>query len=396
MSKRRTICMLSSRHSAEDDRIYWKESLSLVNAGYEVVHICLGPAAQDMRSKHGIREITLPGLVTIKEHFISRLLRFAGRNKKLLLQFADAASALRADAYHIHDLQLLKLVPFLKKLEWSPMIIYDVHESYGDLIRDHAKTSMKWLFYPLSWYTHWWETNCAKQCNAIIAAEPYVQEKFRKITYDIPCVTLFNYSYFLPVADSNPNIPKKYSAIYSGTIHETRGVWQIAAAVKILKRSIPSIKVLLIGPFASPGLEQALCNFIKTHNLEDQLIIHSPVPYEEMPNYYQQSSIGLCLVHPLKLYHNAIFIKTFEYMAFGLPVLASNFGTVSKVINETGAGLCVDPMDPHAIASSLEKLIREETLYTNCSRAGENAVTNHYNWKSQESFLLHLYSQFFA
>jgi glycosyltransferase involved in cell wall biosynthesis len=385
--------MLSSRHSAEDDRIYWKESLSLVNAGYEVVHICLGTAKQDIHSKHGIREITLPGLDIIKEHFISRLLRFAGRNKKLLRQFADAASALKADTYHIHDLQLLKLVPFLKKLEWSPKVIYDVHESYGDLIRDHAKTSMKWLFYPLSWYTNWWETNSAKQCNAIIAAEPYVQEKFRKITKEIPCVTLFNYSYFMPVADSKPDIPKKYSAIYSGTIHVTRGIWQIAAAVKILKRSIPSIKVLLIGHFASPGLEQALRNFIKTYNLEDQLIIHPPVPYEEMPNYYQQSSIGLCLVHPLQLYHNAIFIKTFEYMAFGLPVLASNFGTVSTVTNETGAGLCVDPMDPEKIANALEQLLKENDLYADCSHSGEKAVKNQYNWKSQEALLLNIYSR---
>ncbi|MDE3249552.1 MAG: glycosyltransferase [Bacteroidota bacterium] len=393
MMKQRIICMLSSRHSAEDDRIYWKESLSLVNAGYELVHICLGAEARDIRSRHGVREITLPKLSKDRELFLSRLLRIAGRDRKLLRQFAERAAAIKADAYHIHDLQLLKLVPVLKKLEWSPAIIYDVHESYADLIRDHAKAQVKWLFYPLSWYTSWWEAKCAKQCNVIIAAEPNVCERFRRITKGIPCNTLFNYSYFLPGEREQPAVPKKYDAIYSGTIHSTRGVWQVVTAVKILKRSLPGIKVLLVGSFASPGLEQALRDFISVKELQEQLIIHPTVPYEDMPAFYRQSCVGLCLVHPLPLYHNAIFIKTFEYMAFGLPVLASNFGTVAKVITETGAGICVDPLDPEKIANALEELLKEKDLYANCSRSGESAVTNQYNWKSQESLLLNIYSK---
>ncbi len=52
-----SVCMISSLHGLYDDRIYWKEALSLKNHGYDVIHVTTGEDDLDFVSEHGIRLI---------------------------------------------------------------------------------------------------------------------------------------------------------------------------------------------------------------------------------------------------------------------------------------------------------------------------------------------------
>ncbi len=42
-----SVCMISSLHGPYDDRIYWKEALSLKKRGYDVFHVTTGENEQD-------------------------------------------------------------------------------------------------------------------------------------------------------------------------------------------------------------------------------------------------------------------------------------------------------------------------------------------------------------
>jgi glycosyltransferase involved in cell wall biosynthesis len=383
--------MLSCQHQPGDDRIYWKEALSLKKAGYTVVHIAVGAEKKDYLSAEGIRLIQLTRKKYFSNAYIDKFFRLISFRKDVTADILSAAKAINADVYHLHDVQINKIGKRLKQLPQKPKVIYDVHESYGDLIRDHSPFLLKPLNYLYALYIERRELKNARRYDAIITTEEYVLSRFKKKAPGVPAVIVFNYSYFLPGPEAAKKKPKLYDAIYSGTISALRGMYEIVDAVRILKESRPAIKVMVIGYFASKKLKHHVLLLVKKYQLAGNLIIHDPVAFEDIGSFYDAAKTGLCIFHPARLHVNAVFIKTFEYMAFGLPVVGSNFGTTADYIHSANAGITVNPLDPAAIAHAILQLLDSPELYEKYSHNGRNAVREKYNWLQEESKLLSLY-----
>jgi len=83
----------------------------------------------------------------------------------------------------------------------------------------------------------------------------------------------------------------------------------------------------------------------------------------------------------------------FEYMAAGIPVIASDFPLWRQIIGEAGCGLLVDPQDPQAIALAMEYLLSHDSEAEAMGRCGRQAACELYNWKSEERILLNFYSE---
>ena len=125
--------MLSSNHSLFDDRIYWKEALSLKQAGYDVCHIGVGKEEQSMISNEGIRLIQLSR--DSGENFFRTLL--GGRS--IYYKLLEAARLEKADIYTFHDWQINLVGKKLKQLPHSPVVIYDVLEATADMLRSNIE-----------------------------------------------------------------------------------------------------------------------------------------------------------------------------------------------------------------------------------------------------------------
>jgi glycosyltransferase involved in cell wall biosynthesis len=93
---------------------------------------------------------------------------------------------------------------------------------------------------------------------------------------------------------------------------------------------------------------------------------------------------------------NAGPTKLFEYMACGLPVVASNFPMWREVIEDNDCGLCVDPNDPMAIARALEYLADHPERREEMGRNGRQAVERQYNWQVEADRLLEAYARLIA
>jgi glycosyltransferase involved in cell wall biosynthesis len=105
------------------------------------------------------------------------------------------------------------------------------------------------------------------------------------------------------------------------------------------------------------------------------------------------ANLGLALFQPVPayLYVGENTLKIFEYMLFGIPVMASNFPNLRKIIENEACGVVVDPTDPRKIAEQVVAVMKSPDRSKEMGQRGAKAVVEKYNWAHCAKTLLQLY-----
>ena len=113
---------------------------------------------------------------------------------------------------------------------------------------------------------------------------------------------------------------------------------------------------------------------------------------KEVNELYGNSRIGILLYQPAENHFKSQPIKLFEYMAAGLPVIASNFELWKEIIEKNDCGVCVDCTNPECVKKAIQGLINDTEKLKIMGDNGRRAVENKFNWKNEEKKLIELYS----
>jgi hypothetical protein len=105
---------------------------------------------------------------------------------------------------------------------------------------------------------------------------------------------------------------------------------------------------------------------------------------------------GLTLLHPVESYLTAYSVKMFEYMAAGLPFVASDFPLWRRIVEEADCGLLADPLDTAAIAAAMRRLTADPAEARRLGANGRRAVETTYNWEREREKLLAFYARLTA
>ena len=108
----------------------------------------------------------------------------------------------------------------------------------------------------------------------------------------------------------------------------------------------------------------------------------------------KNSTIGLFLVQPVGFHTKFQYpVKMFEYMGNSLPVIASNFPGIARIINKETCGLLVDPTNTEEIAESIVYLLEHSVEAEKMGDNGRKAILGKYNWENEEKKLLNVYDK---
>jgi glycosyltransferase involved in cell wall biosynthesis len=83
--------------------------------------------------------------------------------------------------------------------------------------------------------------------------------------------------------------------------------------------------------------------------------------------------------------------KLSQYMQAGLPIMAGNTAYVSRILDESGAGLCYDPADPASIAATVRRLVQDEALRQECRENAARFVRETFHWQARSKPLYDAY-----
>ena len=120
------------------------------------------------------------------------------------------------------------------------------------------------------------------------------------------------------------------------------------------------------------------------------------VPLAELLAWTASADIGVQPIRNTCLNHlSTDSNKLFEYAMAGLPVVASDFPEIRRVVSENDIGLLFDPETPGALAAALGRLVADAELRSRLAgnaRASARALS----WEAQEAGLVGLYERVLA
>jgi glycosyltransferase involved in cell wall biosynthesis len=360
------VCHFTSAHSALDVRIFLKECKSLAEAGHEVYIVGIGTTQEHS----GVKII---GLDVPKDRFN----RFFAFDKKVYKK----AKELNCDIYHFHDPDLLPYGLKLKKQ--GKKVIFDSHEDVPAQILDKYWIPKVLRKFVSLFYKKYEKFVCSK-FDAIVTATPYIANRFLKInknTIDVKNYPILN-DILSHTSDRNYFIDEK-KLCYVGGLTEQRGITDIISAMDKC-----SAKLFLAGNIDCE-YKQRLSNVMGYSKTEFCGLL-KPI---EVYRLFNKSCVGLCVLHYTNNHYNSLPIKMFEYMAAGLPVIASNFPLWKKIIEDNQCGICVEPENVEQIAESINFFLNNPDEAERMGRNGRRAVEEKYNWNTEKDILLNLYEK---
>ncbi|MBV8270725.1 MAG: glycosyltransferase family 4 protein [Cupriavidus sp.] len=362
------ICHLTSAHPWDDTRIFHKQAKTLASAGFDV-HLVA--ARTDSKLVDGVHVHGVRGPSG------GRLSRMIGTAWRVIRE----GRRLRADIYHFHDPELLPWV-WLLRLRGA-RVVYDVHE---DLPRDIMTKA--WIPSPLrrlaAGFFEMVENLVAQRVSAVVAATPHIRDRFARI--GAQSIAVCNFPRLEELAPAEPGVQRRRQVCYVGGLAPVRGLRELVLAID----AVPDVELALCGDFSDPGFEaelRALPGWAKVR-------FHGYVGRAAIAQVLAESVAGLVVLQPVESYKDALPVKMFEYMASGIPVIASDFPLWREIVEGHRCGLCVTPAGPEApaaIAGAISYLLEYPETAAQLGANGRNAVEQHFSWGCEAERLVALY-----
>ena len=364
------IAHVSSAHPSMDQRVRLKEIDGLANVGMKVIFVT-GDLTAKSSNNSNLK------VIRVKPGKQSRYLRmFLTAPLAAFIAFRQ-----EADIYHFHDPELIPWMYLIAVLTSKP-VVYDVHEDYYSSIMQKRwipnvlRSKAAFLFERFE--------SIVSSKFSIVIAEKYYNQRFPK-SVEVLNYPVVRFHYEKPVYS-----PKKIELLYTGNITEDRGALLMAELVRDNK----DITVTCVG-FCLSTLYKRMMDVAGENSCNLQVVgVDQFVTHDRIVEFYRSGKwvAGLALFPDSMHYREKHLTKFFEYMSYGIPIIASDFPVWRDLIEKQGVGICVNSLDSIAASKAARELYLNSLLAKKIGETGIELAHSKYTWQSQFDNLLALYS----
>jgi len=177
---------------------------------------------------------------------------------------------------------------------------------------------------------------------------------------------------------------------YAGAFSRDEGLTYLIRAVKMLAPRYDNLRLVMLGGRNRPGADE-IPRLVAELGLESRVTLLPPQPYETVPAYLSAFDIGCSPKIDIELNRAADPIRVYEYMAAGLPAVASAVGETAHAIEHGVDGFLVKPEDAAELAGVLEHVIQNlGSLDTLREKAREKVIRDYSQAAMRQKLQKHL------
>jgi glycosyltransferase involved in cell wall biosynthesis len=387
-----------------------REAATLARAGYEVRLVCLEGAQGAPDLPDGIavlvRRPTASGVLPgIDNPYLSRggsrgarlmrrsrwLVAYA-RNLQAWGELAIEAAG-SVDAWHVHDFSALAAIA--PRVRRDVPIVYDSHEIFLD-----AGTARR-LPGPARTFLRAYERRLVRRVAGLVTVNDSLARVLMHHYRPRRTIVVHNCPnrWTPPAADPGhlrtaARIPAGAPVVlYHGRVGPDRGIDQLLAA--LLEPGMERVHLAVVGSGERRDVYEALA---AEDRYGGRAHVLQAVPPAELLAWVMAADVGGVLIQRTTLNHYlSTPNKLFECLAAGVPVVASDFPTMRRIVLDDPMGplgTVVDPADPVAVAAGIRSIIDLDDrsaaeLRARCRDAG----LDRWNWEVESARLVALYEE---
>ena len=166
-----------------------------------------------------------------------------------------------------------------------------------------------------------------------------------------------------------------YVLCYCGTLDHNRRMDKLIDAFAFTARQDDSARLLVIGDGSALG---ELKEQVRRLQLDHRVVFTGLVPYPEIPTYLGIATIGLAFISMEACFEHQPPTKTVEYLAQGLPVIASDTaGNRVFIRHDVNGVLSIDK--PEAYGQAMLDLIRDSARRQRIAASARDSVKG-FDW----------------
>jgi glycosyltransferase involved in cell wall biosynthesis len=205
---------------------------------------------------------------------------------------------------------------------------------------------------------------------AEVAAKGLPREKMTPVPMGVDLETALPHD----IAPSDdPRLAGRPVLIYLGAMFRDRGIDLLFEMLQRVRRQFPDVLLAMVGEAEDEQQQQWLHRRAEQLGVADATIWTGWLPIREGWRYVRAADVGLSPIPRGPILDQASPTKILEYLALGLPVVASDLPDQKLVLEESGGGLCV-PLTADALADAVCRLLDDEPLRGAMARAGQQYV----------------------
>tara|TARA_R110000851_G_scaffold319526_1_gene483991 strand:- start:8111 stop:9175 length:1065 start_codon:yes stop_codon:yes gene_type:complete len=344
------------------------------SAGYQVygVGVEMREGSKNISPSH--LNITTICLLSRKAGLLPKPLRHILTFFELFVRSSWRIINVRPTIIHANDTMVLPIAVFVKFFARA-RLVYDAHELESD---------RNGLSKPLGMLTKLVERACWPFVNGLIVVSPSIQEWYKRNIGIKQSEVILN----SPVYEENDQPDKGYLRekfgipqgelvfIYVGILGRGRGIDLILDAFEAVQGA--HVVFLGYGEYVDRLNERA-----RTHV---NVHVHEAVEHNKVVEVASSADVGLCLVQNVSLSdYYCLPNKLFEYAFANLPVLASDFPDIRRVVDDYSLGRCVE-LSSESVRSGIKWFI-ENHENLNPPKKDIRSLS----WQDQERKLLKFY-----